>query len=121
MTPGPGLNLVYFDNEPFTLAQTGYIEVCNDAGDQFVSASTGFQFTITDHAGVVDETTLMAGQCSGPLQVAAGNAVVSELPGQRDVRECDLDRCPIRTPSSRRSLDARTAIDRGSGLRHRFR
>jgi hypothetical protein len=80
VTVGKGLNQVWFENEPFKQVQTGYIEVCEDAGDQFVSGSTGFQFTVTDHAGVTAQATLTTGQCSGPLQLAAGNAVVAQAP-----------------------------------------
>ena len=39
VTAGAGANIVYFDNEPVGPPQTGYLEVCKDAGDQFISAT----------------------------------------------------------------------------------
>ncbi len=69
-----GMTIVYYDNEPAPPAGTGWLEVCKNAleywGDPAVSGP--FDFTVTDAAGATHELTVLAGQCSEPIQVAAG-------------------------------------------------
>ena len=76
VTAGTGANVVVFEDEPVGPPQTGYVEVCKDAGDTFVGGS--FQFTITDRTGLKDTENVLVGQCSGPIKVAAGNVNVAE-------------------------------------------
>ena len=78
ITIGSGVNIVYFDNEPLSPPQLGYIEVCKDAGDQFTTGT--YTFTITDSAHATDTEQIPVGQCSGPIQVASGNVSVVETP-----------------------------------------
>jgi hypothetical protein len=77
VTVGPGLNIVYYEDE-IPPPQTGFIEVCKDAADQFVSRTDPFIFTITDKNGVTTTVPIFAGQCSTAIQVAAGNVTVTE-------------------------------------------
>ena len=77
---GVGANVVYYEDEPVGPPQTGYLEICKDAGDAFISTTVPFNFTITDHAGFTTSVPVLAGQCSGPIQVAAGNVSVVEAP-----------------------------------------
>ena len=79
VTAAAGANIVTFENEPVGPPQTGYIEVCKDAGDDYVAhTTTPFTFTITDRTNVAVTVNVLAGQCSGPIQVAAGNVNVAE-------------------------------------------
>jgi len=71
---GPGTTIVYFDDEPTPPSGTGYLEVCKNAlpywQDRDVSGP--FDFTVTDAAGATHQLTVIAGQCSEPILVAAG-------------------------------------------------
>ena len=78
VTIGPGVNVLYFDNEPVGPAQNGYIEICKDAGDQFVSGT--FTFSLTDRNGKTTTVPVLAGQCSNVIKVPAGVVTVDESP-----------------------------------------
>jgi hypothetical protein len=75
-TIGAGVTIVTYTNDVNVITQKGYIEVCKYSGDQFVHGS--FIFTITDANGLVLHESVLVGQCTAPLAVAAGNVSVSE-------------------------------------------
>jgi hypothetical protein len=85
VTIGAGMTIVMYDDEPFVPQGNGYIEVCKDRAlldynqyDWDVHGS--FHFTITDQLGTVYQRDVLVGQCSEPIQVAAGIATVTEGP-----------------------------------------
>jgi hypothetical protein len=78
VTVGPGANVITYDNEPVGPAQNGFVEICKDAGDQFISLTTPVNFSVTDKTGAVVNPSVIPGQCSGPIQVAAGNVDIAE-------------------------------------------
>ena len=70
-----------YENEPVGPPQTGYVEVCKDAGDDYVEyTTTPFQFTVTDKTNVAIPVSVLVNQCSGPIKVAAGNVAIAETP-----------------------------------------
>ena len=75
VTIAPGTTVVTYDNEPNAIAQTGYIEICKDASDQFVVGS--FTFTLSAPS-FTDTVSVPVGECSGPILVPAGNVAVAE-------------------------------------------
>jgi hypothetical protein len=75
-TIGSGVTIVTYTNDIHSLTQTGFLEVCKNAGDAYVKGS--FDFTITDAAGVVNKASVAVGHCTAPIQVAVGNATVTE-------------------------------------------
>jgi hypothetical protein len=75
-TIGAGVTVVTYTNDVNTISQTGFIEVCKYALDPFVEGS--FNFTITDANGAVYNQSVLVGQCTAPIEVAAGNATVTE-------------------------------------------
>jgi hypothetical protein len=75
-TIGAGVTIVTYTNDVNLPSQTGFIEVCKSADDPFVSGS--FNYTITDASGAVSQQSVLVGQCTAPLQVAVGNATVTE-------------------------------------------
>src|SRR5262249_16446682 len=76
VTVGPGANLVYYDDEPTGPPQTGYVEVCKQAGDSFTTGT--FTFAISDSAGLRDTERVAVGQCTGPIKFAVGNVDIAE-------------------------------------------
>jgi hypothetical protein len=74
-TVGSGTTIVIFDNEPAALPQTGFVEVCKDA--QGADVSGEFEFTITA-PGYTQTVSSYVGQCTGPIEVPAGNVTVTE-------------------------------------------
>jgi hypothetical protein len=76
LTAGTGANIVYYDDEPVGPPQSGYVEVCKQAGDVFTTGT--FAFTIGDSAGLKDTENVAVGQCTGPILVAAGNVDIAE-------------------------------------------
>jgi hypothetical protein len=85
VTIGAGMTIVMYDNEPFVPQGNGYIEVCKDRalldyGQYDWDVHGSFHFTITDQAGAVYERDVLVGQCTEPIQVAAGIATVTEGP-----------------------------------------
>jgi hypothetical protein len=70
--------IVYYDNEPTPPAGTGWIEVCKNVIEIDPDISGPFSFTVTDAAGATYSLTVLAGQCSEPIQVAAGVNTVTE-------------------------------------------
>src|SRR5205085_1428545 len=76
VTVGTGANVLTFENEASSPPQGGFLEVCKDSGDQFTTGT--FTFTVTDPAGVVTTVSVLAGQCTGPIPVKAGNVSVAE-------------------------------------------
>jgi hypothetical protein len=75
-TIGSGVTVVTYTNNLHSLQETGFIEICKTAGDNYVKGS--FDFTITDAAGAVNKASVAVGNCTSPLQVAVGNATVTE-------------------------------------------
>jgi hypothetical protein len=80
---GTGATVVMYDNEPFVPQGNGYIEVCKDRAlldyNEWDWAVQGnFHFTIEDQLGVKYERDVLVGQCTEPIQVAAGIATVTE-------------------------------------------
>ncbi len=81
---GGGQNIVIFDNEAVPPAQSGYIEICKDAartGPNYTPDPevTGlFTFTVAPPEGNPFQVSTYAGQCTAPLQVAAGVVRVTE-------------------------------------------
>ena len=74
-----GMTIVYYDNEPTPPAGTGWLEVCKNAPAGRIPTCRGsFDFTVTDAAGATHELTVLAGQCSEPIQVAAGVNEIAE-------------------------------------------
>ena len=78
-----GMTVVEFDNEAHTPQGTGYLEICKDRAlldyhnvDWAVQGA--FTFTVIDALGASQDVTVLAGQCSEPLQVAAGISRVTE-------------------------------------------
>jgi len=69
-----GMTVAYFDNEPTPPAGNGWLEVCkNDLDGWWDPAADGtYTFTVTDGAGATHTLSVLAGQCSEPIQVAAG-------------------------------------------------
>ena len=78
----PGVTIVYYDDEPAPPSGTGFIEVCkNDLEGWWDPDAAGlYSFTVTDAAGATYELSVLAGQCSEPIQVAAGVNEVVEAP-----------------------------------------
>ncbi len=80
---GSSATAALYDNEPFAPSGNGYLEVCKDRA--FVSGGLddgvqgSYSFAVTDAAGFEFDVTVLAGQCSPPLAVAAGLAQVQEL------------------------------------------
>jgi hypothetical protein len=73
--------VLLFDNEAVAPTGTGFIEVCKDAGYQNSdSAVLGvpFDFTITEADGSQQDVTVLGGQCTAPIVVAAGVVRVEE-------------------------------------------
>ncbi|MGZ8647398.1 MAG: DUF5979 domain-containing protein [Solirubrobacteraceae bacterium] len=77
---GAGVTTVYYDNEPTPPSGTGWLEVCKNVTWSDPDVSGPFGFTVTDAAGATYELTVLAGQCSEPIQVAAGVNEVAEHP-----------------------------------------
>jgi hypothetical protein len=80
---GPGVTVALFDNEARPPSGTGFIEVCKDAASVGYNtpdpAVTGpFDFTIDEQDSSSQDITLLAGQCSSPIPVAAGVVRVTE-------------------------------------------
>jgi hypothetical protein len=78
----PGVTVVYYDNEPAPPAGNGWLEVCKNALEGWwdPDVSGPFDFTVTDAAGAQYHLTVLAGQCSEPIQVAAGVNEIVEAP-----------------------------------------
>jgi hypothetical protein len=76
VTIGSGVTIVTYTNVVNQPPQQGFIEVCKEASDAFTSGS--FHFTIVDASGASIGRDVRVGQCSDPIQVAAGNATVTE-------------------------------------------
>jgi hypothetical protein len=74
-----GMTIVYYDNEPTPPTGTGWLEVCKNASEWSDREVWGeFDFTVTDAAGATHELSVLAGQCSEPIQVAAGVNLIEE-------------------------------------------
>src|SRR4051812_46273332 len=71
---GAGATIVYYDDEPAPPAGTGYTEVCKNDLDGWndPDAAGTYTFTVTDAAQATYQLSVLAGQCSEPIQVAAG-------------------------------------------------
>jgi hypothetical protein len=93
VTLGNGANVLTFDNEPLAPPQRGTLEICKDAGDQFVAKDTAaVVFSVVDSAGVTHTVPVNVGQCSGGVDVAAGNVTVTEtIPDNEYVSKISLD------------------------------
>ena len=83
---------VYFDNEPIPPAGTAASRSARTTGDGWydrTSAGT-FNFTVTDAAGATVRAAVLAGQCSEPIQVAAGVTTIDEHATARHRRSIDV-------------------------------
>jgi hypothetical protein len=77
LTLGSGVNAVTFTNEIVVAPQPGYIEVCKQGADQFVSGY--FFFSIVDAAGLsYGPYSVLVGQCTSAIQVTPGTATITE-------------------------------------------
>jgi hypothetical protein len=78
----PGTTIVYYDDEPAPPSGTGYLEVCKNDLDGWwdPDAAGTYSFTVTDAAGATYSLSVLAGQCSPPIQVAAGVNEIVEAP-----------------------------------------
>ncbi len=81
---GSGMTVVLYDNEAPAPEGQGWLEVCKDRAklgyhDYDWDVEGPFDFLVTDAAGSEYELTILAGQCSAPIQVAAGISRVEEL------------------------------------------
>jgi hypothetical protein len=89
----PGTTIVYYDNEPAPPAGTGYLEVCKNTeqlGWVDPDVSGTFSFTVTDAAGATYSLSVLAGQCSEPIQVAAGvNEIVETAKAGTDLTDVE--------------------------------
>jgi len=76
-----GANVLTFNNEPQSPSQRGLIEVCKSSGgDPYVQALTSpLDFTVTDGSHVAKPIKVYVDQCSGPIDVAAGNVDIHEV------------------------------------------
>jgi hypothetical protein len=74
-TIGSGVTVVTYTNAVNPLPQSGFIEVCKAAGDQFVTGAFGFTITAP---GFTSSQTVAVGQCSPAIQVPAGEVSVAE-------------------------------------------
>jgi hypothetical protein len=74
-TIGAGVTTVTYTNDVVPIPQTGYIEVCKAAGDQFTTGA--FNFTI-NAPGFNATRVVQVGQCTEPILVPAGNVNVAE-------------------------------------------
>jgi hypothetical protein len=84
-TIGSGVTVALYDDEPIPPPATGFIEVCKDAAMLNLSTRdpdvTGpFEFTIDESDQSSQDVTVLAGQCSAPIPVAAGVVRVTEQP-----------------------------------------
>ncbi len=77
-----GVTVVYYDNEPAPPSGTGWLEVCKNDLDYWwdPDAAGTYTFTVTDAAGATYQLSVIAGQCSEPIQVAAGVNQIVETP-----------------------------------------
>ena len=77
-----GVTVVYYDNEPTPPSGTGWLEVCKNDLDGWwdPDAAGTYSFTVTDAAGATYQLSVLAGQCSEPIQVAAGVNEIVEAP-----------------------------------------
>jgi hypothetical protein len=73
-TIGAGITVVTYTNIANGGPQFGYVDVC-DASAENVTGT--FDFVITG-PGFITNRTVAVGQCSGPVQVPAGNITVTE-------------------------------------------
>jgi hypothetical protein len=73
---GAGTTIVTYDNEPAPLQQNGYVEICKDAAGPDVTGL--FSFKITTNT-TTQTASAYAGQCTGPIEVPAGNVTLEEV------------------------------------------
>jgi hypothetical protein len=74
-TVGTGTTVVTYTNSIIPPAQTGWLEICKSAYDEYVNGY--FNYTITA-PGFSATQSVLTGQCSNPIQVPAGNVSVAE-------------------------------------------
>jgi hypothetical protein len=84
---GSGVTVALYDNEAVAPSGTGFIEVCKDAANLSgpntpdpTVAGVPFDFTIDEPDQSSQDITVLGGQCSGPIVVAAGVVRVTEHP-----------------------------------------
>ncbi len=75
VTIAPGTNVVTYNNTVNAIPQSGYVEVCKDASDSYVSGN--FMFTISA-GGFTHTASVPVGECTAPIQVPAGNVNIAE-------------------------------------------
>lgn len=71
----PGHTVVTYNNAVNPIPQTGYVEVCKDASDSYVSGSFSFHITAP---GFTKTASVPVGECTPPIQIPAGNVNISE-------------------------------------------
>src|SRR4051794_4603174 len=80
---GPGATTLMYANDPLPPSGGGYLEVCKDrayvAGAPDGGVQGSYSFAVTDAAGATQTVSVLAGQCSAPLAVAAGLTQGQEL------------------------------------------
>ena len=78
---GPATAVLY-DNEPLPPSGTGWLEVCKNALEGWwdPDAAGTYNFIVTDGVGDTHSLSVIAGQCSEPIQVAAGVNEIVEAP-----------------------------------------
>lgn len=75
VTVMPGHTVVTYNNAVNPIPQTGYIEVCKDASDSYVSGNFSFGITAP---GFTRTASVPVGECTPPIQIPAGNVNISE-------------------------------------------
>src|SRR4051794_24367631 len=82
VTVGTGATIVYYDDEPTPPSGTGWLEVCKNDLNYWndPDAAGTYTFTVTDAAQATYTLSVIAGQCSEPIQVAAGVNDIVETP-----------------------------------------
>jgi hypothetical protein len=92
---------VYFTN--VTIPPLGWVEVCKVAAD---SVTAGQTFTFTVNGGA--PFTVMAGNCSAPIQVPAGTATVNEIQSNPAFYLANVSTVSVTDPSGSRLLTGPT-------------
>ncbi len=87
----------------FTNEALGWVEVCKDAAD---TVTVGQSFTFTVNGG--SPFTVMAGNCSAPIQVPAGTASVNEIQSNPNFYLVSVSTVSVTDPTGARLLTGPT-------------
>jgi hypothetical protein len=74
--PG-GVTVVTYTNSVAVTSASGYLEVCKQAGDSFVSPGP-WNFAISYNGDTFATVSVLTGQCSGDLELGPGDYTVTE-------------------------------------------